>query len=48
MELEQLARTAIVENAHAPCRLDLRVVTEETTMNPTAMPPMELYVDLNP
>jgi streptomycin 3"-adenylyltransferase len=47
-ELEQLARTAIVENASAPCPLDLRMVTEKTAANPTERPPMEFYVRLRP
>jgi hypothetical protein len=47
-ELKRLSQTAIVENARAPCRVDLRIVTAAATASPTEAPPMELYVELDP
>lgn len=47
-ELEPLAGTATAENARAPSRVDLRVVTAAVTSAPTEAPPMEIHVVLDP
>ncbi|MGH3042727.1 MAG: nucleotidyltransferase domain-containing protein [Gaiellaceae bacterium] len=47
-ELERLSQTATAENARAPCRVDLRIVTAAATATPTEAPPMEIYLELDP
>lgn len=43
-----LTRALIAEQPEAPARVDLRVVTRQVAAAPPELPPMELYVRLDP
>ena len=47
-EMEALTRALVVAQAHAPACVDLRVATTAVAGAPPELPPMELYVALDP
>jgi 3-mercaptopyruvate sulfurtransferase SseA len=47
-EREALTRALIAEHAGWPGRVDLRVITRDAAVTPSAAPPMELYLGLRP
>jgi hypothetical protein len=47
-ETDALVCALVTEQAHAPVRVDFRVITRAVAATPPEMPPMELYVRLDP